>query len=64
MIVNEVGTYITNQEYKGGNACSIWTIPKGTVIDVTQIDNTGNQFMSKAFGDWTYWEKNLTKIEQ
>lgn len=62
MIVDKVGKYKTNRKYKGGNQISVWTIPEGTEFEVEQINKTYHQFISDTFGDWTYWDKDVTFI--
>lgn len=60
MIIDKTGIYVTNREYRGGNAISVWTIPKNTEFTVTQISPEHHQFLSSVFGDWTYWDKDAT----
>jgi hypothetical protein len=62
MIINKCGIYKTNIEYKGGNACSVWTIPSSTEFKVTQIDITYHKFLSNIFGEWSYWDKDVVWV--
>lgn len=62
MIVDRVGIYRTNIIFRGGNSISTWTIPKGTEFRVGQIDKVYHKFISDTFGDWTYWDKDVTFI--
>lgn len=62
MIIDKIGKYRTNREYKGGNAASVWTIPAGTEFTVTQIDKSRHKFISSMFGDWEYWDRDVTYL--
>lgn len=63
MIIDRVGLYKTNREYRGGVAgFSTWTIPKESEFRVTQIDVNGSSFMSDVFGDWEYWNRDVTRL--
>lgn len=62
MIIDKLGIYKTNREYRGGNATSVWTIPEGTEFKVTQVDWNSRKFLSCMFGDWKYWNKDVSYV--
>lgn len=64
MIIKETGTYKITHVCKGGNAGSVWTIPKETEFTVTQIDHEYHKFYSPVFGDWIYWDIDAQKIDE
>lgn len=61
MIINEIGKYRTTEEIKTRNACSIGTIPRGTVLNITQIDSTYHKVIGEPLMDWTYWDLPVIK---
>ena len=63
MIVTEKGKYeLTDNYWDRGTTCA-GTIPKGTVIEITQIDIRNHKVISPAFSDWHYWDLPVRKIE-
>lgn len=63
MIVKEKGFYRLLEELKTSNSGAIGTLPKGTIIEVTQISEDYRQVISPDLLDWTYWELPVEKLE-
>ena len=56
MIVNKKGKYELLEDFKNRGTISIGTIPKGTIIEITQIDSWHHNVHSPDFADWTHWD--------
>lgn len=54
MIITTPGKYRLTQDWSSRNAASICHIPKGTIIEVTQIDHVYGKVMVKQFLDWEH----------
>ena len=63
MIVKEKGFYRLLEAIKTSNKIAIGNLPKGTIIEVTQISEDYRQVIGSDLLDWTYWEMPVEKLE-
>lgn len=61
MIVNEIGKYKLLKDIITRNTYSIGTIPKDSIINITQIDSTYCQVIGNELFDWIYWDLPVVK---
>lgn len=54
MKITKPGQYRLLRDYKTRNSISIGTIPKGTLITITQIDTEYNKVIGPSLLDWEY----------
>lgn len=62
MIVNEKGKYKLLKSIKTSNNFSVATLPKGTTVNITQIDKKTHKVIGNLFMDWIYWDLPVEKI--
>lgn len=63
MVIKEKGKYILLEDIGTRNAITTATIPKGTVINITQVDSWSHQVTGSPLLDWTPWDLPVVKIE-
>jgi hypothetical protein len=63
MIVTKKGKYKLLKDFVTIGSFSTGTIPKNTVIEITQIDLNNNKIIGTEFFDWTYWDLPVEEIE-
>lgn len=54
MKITKTGHYRLTRDFKTRGTISIGTIPSGTVIEITQIDDRNNKVIGPSLHDWTY----------
>ncbi|MNR46490.1 hypothetical protein D3C85_1654610 [compost metagenome] len=64
MEVRTVGQYMLTQDKAFRTSNSVFTLSKGTIIDVRQIDYKNNKFYSDLLGDWNHWEQPLELVDK
>ena len=64
MICNQTGTYKLTEDFKGSTSNSVFTLPKGCLFIVSQVDNVFRKVYSKQLGGWVYWEIPSDPVEQ
>jgi hypothetical protein len=62
MIVTEKGKYVLLKDIKTSNAISIATIKKGTVLNITQIDNRNRKVIGEELLDWKHNNLPVKKL--
>jgi len=55
MIITKPGKYRLNQDFSSMGAGSITHIPKGSIIEITQIDIEGRKVIGPELLDWEYY---------
>jgi len=63
MIVKKPGKYKLLRAFRTRSPMSIATVPKGTIIHVTQIDKQYYKVIAKEFLDWEHWNLPVERIE-
>jgi hypothetical protein len=63
MIVTKKGKYRFLKDFVTRGSFSTGTIPKNTVIEITQIDLTNNKVIGPEFFDWAYWDLPVEEIK-
>jgi len=63
MIIREVGRYKLTEDIKTRDTYSISTLPKGTILNITQIDNQYHKVIGEPLRDWTYWDLPVVKCD-
>lgn len=63
MIVKKPGRYKMTKKFYVRNTVSCGTIPKGTIIEITQIDNLARKIIGPELMDWTRWDMPVIEIE-
>jgi len=56
MIVKETGKYRLLKEFIVRTSFSTGTLPKGTEINITQIDDVYHKVIGPELKDWRYWD--------
>jgi len=56
MIIKELGKYRLTQDIKTGTSTSIATLPKGLILNITQIDSEYHKVIGPELWDWKYWD--------
>lgn len=62
VIVDTKGEYRVLADIMDRGPRSIGTIPKGTVIVITQVDKDHRKVIGNEFFDWVYWDLPVEKI--
>lgn len=62
MRITEKGQYRLLEDIKTTTAASIGTIPKGTILDITQVDERCHRVIGRPLMDWTYWDLPVESI--
>ena len=62
MKITEKGNYKLLEEFKTSSSGAIATLPAGTIINITQVDERGHQIIGDELLDWEYWELPVGKI--
>jgi hypothetical protein len=62
MIVNETGKYKLTEDFRTRNTCATGTIPKDTIIEITQISEEYHKVIGTDFMDWVYWDLPVVKV--
>ena len=63
MTIKEPGFYRLTEEIKVRNLTTIATLPKGTVIEITQVSKRWQQVIGPALLDWMHWNLPVEKVE-
>jgi len=53
--VREKGKYVLVRDYIMRTGNSAGTIPKGTILDITQVDEQYHKVIGKGLSDWVHW---------
>ena len=61
MIVTEKGKYKLLKDLKTRNSVGAGTIPEGTAIKITQIDNIYHKVIGPELMGWMYWDLPVEK---
>ena len=61
--ITEIGKYRLLKDFVVRTANSIGTLPKGTVLNINQIDSSCNKVISKELKDWAFHELPVEKIK-
>jgi hypothetical protein len=61
--VKEKGKYILLEDYTMRGSIGVRTIPSGTVLNITQIDNQCHKVIGDELGDWVYWNLPVKPYE-
>lgn len=56
MIITKQGYYRLIEDYIVRSPKSVGVIPKGTMIEITQVDEIHHKVMSPQFKNWEYWD--------
>ena len=62
MIVKEKGKYVLLKDLTIRDTIRIGTTPKGTIVEITQIDKTYNKVIGPNFYDWIHWDLPVRKL--
>ena len=54
--VKEKGKYILLKDYTMRGSISVATMPTGTVLNITQIDNQHHKVIGDELCDWVHWD--------
>jgi len=63
MIIDKIGKYKLLKDIKTGNSISTGTIPRGTILNITQVDKQGQKVIGAPLADWTRWELPVEFLE-
>ena len=55
-IVKEEGKYVLTEDYVIRTSSTVGIIPKGTVLNITQIDEQYKKVIGDNLSDWCYWD--------
>lgn len=64
MIITEKGKYKALQNFKIRNSVKIGTMPKGTVFEITQVDNLGHKVIGPELFDWMPCDLPVKKVDE
>ena len=64
MEVRKKGKYRFLKDWVNRGSLSIGTIPKGTIVEITQIDERVHKVISSDFADWMYWDLPVEPVVQ
>lgn len=56
MEVKKTGKYEFLEDYLNRGTNCVGTIPKGSVVEITQVDELTHKVISPDFYDWHFWE--------
>lgn len=56
MIVDKKGKYVLTEDWQNRGTISTGTLPKGTILNITQVDKAHKKVISDELRDWTRWE--------
>jgi hypothetical protein len=62
MVINKTGKYRLIADFVTTGSCSVGTIPKGTVIEIKQVDEMYHQVIGPDFFDWHFWDLPVEEI--
>ncbi|AOQ23043.1 hypothetical protein MTAT_26540 [Moorella thermoacetica] len=62
MIITRKGHYRLLEDIKVRNSITIGTLPKGTAIEITQVDNVKQKVIGEQLLDWTHWDLPVENI--
>ena len=54
--VKEKGKYVLLQDYVMRTSNSVGTIPRGTILNITQIDEQYHKVIGDELSDWVHWD--------
>lgn len=64
MIIKEIGKYKLLSDIVIRNCISIETIPKGTVLEIIQIDKEFHKVFGPGLSDWIHWDLPVEKVTE
>jgi hypothetical protein len=64
MEVRKKGKYKLLKDITNRGQIKISTIPKGTILDITQIDVRSRKVISSIFYDWMGWDLPVEPVVQ
>ena len=64
MIIKTKGKYRLLQDYSIRKARSIYRIPKGAIIEITQIDEKYHHAIGPTLGDWVNWDMPVDMVKE
>ncbi len=62
MIIKETGKYCLLKDFSTRTPFSTGTLSKGTVIDITQIDDVYHKVIGPQLKDWRFWDMPVKKL--
>jgi len=64
VIVTEKGKYRLLKDIKTHTSYSVATIPKGTIIEITQIDKSHHKVIGNPLMGWVHWNLPVEPAEK
>ena len=62
MIIKKPGKYKLLSDFDSRGGVSVLKLPKGTVIEITQIDEQGHRVIGPDLVDWTPWDIDAVRV--
>jgi len=62
MVIKEIGKYVLIKDFTMRGSTRIGTTPKGTVMEVTQVDSQYKKVIGPKFYDWVPWDLPVEKL--
>ena len=56
MIIDKKGKYRLLEDWQNRGSISTGTLPKGTILNISQIDEQHKRVISEELADWTRWD--------
>ncbi len=63
MNVKQCGQYRLLRDFWARGASSCVALPKGTTIEVTQVDNINRKIVGPKLPDWIHWDLPVEEVE-
>jgi len=64
MVINKVGRYRLLKDFSVRTPFSTGVLPKGEVINVTQIDDVYHKVIGPELKDWRHWDMPVESLER
>ena len=62
MIVDKKGKYRLLVAWQNRGTISVGTLPKGTIINVIQIDKEHKRVIADVMSDWNNWDLPVERV--
>ncbi len=64
MIIKTKGKYRLLQDYSVRKSISINQLPKGTIIEITQVDERYRHVIGPLLSDWVRWDMPVEMVKE
>lgn len=64
MIVKSKGCYKLERDLTVRGSINVKTLVKGTIINISQVDEYYHKVIGEELGDWVYWNLPVIKVNK